>query len=101
MARVDLPILPNMAEPEKGFPLVSFARAGTIATALLLPSSFVATPARALHRERITTTTLTLPAALEPATSSFHWWTQHTLAPRLYHEPLPDGRTIVVWTDAG
>jgi FlgD Ig-like domain len=57
-------------------------------------------PAHALLRERITTTSLTLPAALEPSVSSFHLWTQHVLGPRLYHEPLADGRTMVGWTDA-
>lgn len=60
----------------------------------------LSTPAHALLRERITTTTLTLPATLEPSASSFHLWNQHTLGPRLYHEPLPDGRTMVGWTDA-
>jgi hypothetical protein len=57
-------------------------------------------PAIALLRERITTTTVTLPAALEPATSSFHLWTEHTLGPRLYQAPMADGRTMVGWTDA-
>lgn len=68
------------------------------ATALLLLG--VTPPAQALLRERITTTSVTLPAALEPSVSSFHLWTQHTLGPRLYHEPLADGRTLVGWTDA-
>jgi hypothetical protein len=59
-----------------------------------------AAPAHALLKERITTTTYTLPAALEPAVSSFHLWTKLTLGPRLYHEPMADGRTMVGWTDA-
>ena len=68
--------------------------------AILSITILFATPARALLRERVTTTTLTLPATLEPSVSSFHLWTQHTLGPRLYHEPLADGRTMVGWTDA-
>jgi hypothetical protein len=79
--------------------LTTSARArGLCLTAAL--SFFLAHPAHALLRERITTTTLTLPATLEPSVSSFHLWTQHTLGPRLYHEPMPDGRTMVGWTDA-
>ncbi len=81
-----------MHDPTRGR-LLSFA-----AGAFLLLASAV--PARAVLRERITTTAVTLPAALEPSVSSFHLWTQHTLGPRLYHEPLADSRTFVGWTDA-
>ena len=50
--------------------------------------------------ERITTTTLMLPANLEP--NRFNWctWGSCNLSPRLYHAPLADGRTLVGWTDA-
>jgi len=69
------------------------------ATALLILAT-AASPAKALLEERIATTTVTLPAALEPAVSSYHLWTQYTLGPRLYHAPMVDGRTMVGWTDA-
>jgi len=72
-----------------------------LATLLAAALSFAhVVPARAVLRERITTTSVTLPAALEPATSSFHLWTMHTLGPRLYPAPRADGRTLVGWTDA-
>jgi hypothetical protein len=67
-----------------------------LAAALLI----TAAPAHAVLRERITTTSVTLPAALEPAVSSFHLWTMYTLGPRLYQAPRSDGRTLVGWTDA-
>jgi hypothetical protein len=75
-------------------------RAVFTAAAILLLLVAATSPANALLRERITTTTVTLPAALEPSVSSFHLWTQYTLGPRLYHEPMADGRTMVGWTDA-
>src|SRR4051794_10694879 len=85
----------------KGILLTRSLRAGLAApaAAFLLLFCF-ADRASALLRERITTTTLTLPAALEPGTSAWHLWTMHTLGPRLYHEPLADGRTLLGWTDA-
>jgi hypothetical protein len=78
---------------------MTFLSARTLAGCLLLIASFAPVAGAAL-RERITTTSFTLPAALEPSVSSFHLWTKHTLGPRLYHEALPDGRTMVGWTDA-
>jgi len=81
--------------------LPAFARARWLRIAFTLSTAIAcAPPAHALLKERIATTTLTLPAALEPSVSSFHLWTQYTLGPRLYHEPLADGRTMVGWTDA-
>lgn len=85
------------APPRKGILLSRSIRAGL--AALLLLCSFAA-PAHAVLRERITTTTLTLPAALEPAVSAWHLYTMLTLGPRLYHEPLADGRTMIGWTDS-
>jgi hypothetical protein len=48
----------------------------------------------------ITKATVTLPHPL--ATESGNWciWGGCTLSPRLYHEPLNDGRTLVGWTDS-
>jgi hypothetical protein len=73
------------------------ARASVFLTCVAVLAS---SPSHALLKERITTTTYTLPVALEPSISSFHLWTQHSLGPRLYHEALPDGRTMLGWTDA-
>jgi hypothetical protein len=48
----------------------------------------------------VTEVTLTLPQPL--ATTSGNWctWGWCSLSPRLYHEPLSDGRTLVGWTDS-
>jgi hypothetical protein len=50
-------------------------------------------------KSRVSKVTVTLPQSL--ATSP-NWctWGWCTLSPRLYHEPLSDGRTMVGWTDA-
>jgi hypothetical protein len=49
---------------------------------------------------RITTTTITLPEALEGATGNFCTWSFCTISPRLYQAPMADGRTLIGWTDA-
>jgi hypothetical protein len=77
-----------------------FAHASVSSLILVVMLGAPASPAHALLRERIATTSLTLPASLEPSIFSFHLWTQHVLGPRLYHEPLADGRTLVGWTDS-
>jgi hypothetical protein len=48
---------------------------------------------------RITTTTITLPEALEGATGNFCTWNFCTIGPRLYQAPMADGRTLIGWTD--
>ena len=48
----------------------------------------------------VTQTGFTLPQPLQGGQSSFCTWDWCTLSPRLYHEPLADGRTLVGWTDA-
>jgi hypothetical protein len=55
------------------------------------------TPAPSL-KSMVTKFTLTLP---QPLAISYNWctWGGCTLSPRLYHEPLNDGRTMVGWTD--
>jgi hypothetical protein len=50
--------------------------------------------------EYITRTPLTLPQPLADATSSWCTWGGCQVGPRLYHAPLPDGRTLVGWTDS-
>ena len=61
----------------------------------LLPGAASATIA-----QRITTTTITLPQALEGATANFCTWGFCTgFSPRLYQAPMVDGRTLVGWTD--
>jgi hypothetical protein len=50
---------------------------------------------------RITTTTITLPAALEAATDNFCTWGFCTgFSPRLYQAPMTNGSTLIGWTDA-
>ncbi len=44
--------------------------------------------------------TVTLPHPLAPASGNWCTWGGCTVSPRLYHEPLNDGRTLVGWTDA-
>jgi len=51
--------------------------------------------------DHITQATLTLPQPLAASTGSWCTWGTCTLPPRLYHEPLPDGRTLLGWTDSG
>jgi hypothetical protein len=50
--------------------------------------------------EYLTRTVLTLPQPLADATSSWCTWGGCQLGPRLYHASLPDGRTLVGWTDS-
>ena len=47
----------------------------------------------------ITKTTITLPHLLAAPSSSFCTWGWCALGPRLYHEPLPDDRTLLGWSD--
>lgn len=51
-------------------------------------------------KELITEVTVALPHPLAEATGSFCTWGGCSLSPRLYHEPLADGRTFVGWTDS-
>jgi len=44
--------------------------------------------------------TVTLPQPLAGASSNWCTWGFCSLSPRLYHEPLSDGRTLVGWTDS-
>jgi hypothetical protein len=48
---------------------------------------------------RITTTTLTLPQALEADASSWCTWGMCSIGPRLYLAPRSDGTFLVGWTD--
>jgi hypothetical protein len=50
--------------------------------------------------EYLTLTTLSLPQPLADTTSSWCTWGGCLLGPRLYHAPLPDGRTLLGWTDS-
>ncbi len=52
-------------------------------------------------KPKVTRFALTLPQPLEPGVNSFCTWEWCTLSPRLYHEPLANGSTLVGWTDAG
>jgi hypothetical protein len=51
-------------------------------------------------KARITKTTLSLPHPLEGPVASWCTWGWCTISPRLYQEPLDDGRTLVGWTDS-
>jgi hypothetical protein len=48
----------------------------------------------------ISRVTVTLPHPLSGAVSSWCTWGGCTISPRLYHEPLADGRALVGWTDS-
>lgn len=48
----------------------------------------------------VTEVTLTLPQPLAARSGNWCTWGWCSLSPRLYHEPLNDGRTLVGWTDA-
>ncbi len=57
--------------------------------------------ASATIAQRTTTTTITLPQALEAASNNFCVWGYCTnFSPRLYQAPMADGRTLIGWTDA-
>lgn len=45
-------------------------------------------------------TSLTLPQPLAAATGNWCTWGSCSLSPRLYHEPLSNGHTLVGWTDS-
>ncbi|MCB0167311.1 MAG: hypothetical protein KDI79_23985 [Anaerolineae bacterium] len=48
----------------------------------------------------ISETTISLPKPLADESANFCTWGHCSLSPRLYHEPLADGRTLLGWTDA-
>jgi hypothetical protein len=48
----------------------------------------------------VTEVTLTLPQPLAATSGNWCTWGGCSLSPRLYHEPLSDGRTLVGWTDS-
>lgn len=47
----------------------------------------------------ITVTDITLPASLEGTAGSWCTWGGCSIGPRLYHSPLPNGNTLIGWTD--
>lgn len=48
----------------------------------------------------ISETTIPLPKPLADSSANFCTWEHCTISPRLYHEPLTDGRSLLGWTDA-
>lgn len=48
----------------------------------------------------ITDVSVTLPQPLASTSSNWCVWSGCTVSPRLYHEPLNDGRTLIGWTDS-
>jgi hypothetical protein len=50
-------------------------------------------------KNQVTKMSVTLPQPLGSMQSSWCTWTWCSITPRLYHEPLADGRTLVGWTD--
>ncbi|MCP4424023.1 MAG: hypothetical protein GY803_06000 [Chloroflexi bacterium] len=48
----------------------------------------------------VTNIIVALPQPLSGTSGNWCTWGYCTLSPRLYHEPLNDGRTLVGWTDA-
>jgi hypothetical protein len=73
------------------------ATASGSAYTIYLP--FVSRPLPSL-KSLITEVSLHLPQPLAAATHSWCTWGGCSLSPRLYHEPLADGRTLVGWTDS-
>lgn len=73
-------------------------QAGPAANALYLPM---------LHRplvnfrDMVRETSVTLPQPLAASSANWCTWGYCSLSPRLYHEPLSDGRLLVGWTDSG
>lgn len=51
-------------------------------------------------KDLVTRMAVTLPQPLGEMQSSWCTWSWCSLTPRLYHEPLADGRTLVGWTDS-
>jgi hypothetical protein len=51
-------------------------------------------------KDQVTRMPVTLPQPLGNLQSSWCTWSWCSITPRLYHEPLADGRTLVGWTDA-
>lgn len=47
----------------------------------------------------VTVTDVTLPASLEGTAGSWCTWGGCSIGPRLYHSPLPNGGTLIGWTD--
>ncbi len=68
-----------------------------LTTTLYLPLVYKAPPTL---KDRVSRTSVSLPHPLAPATGSFCTWDWCTISPRLYHEPLADGRTLLGWTDS-
>src|SRR3990172_2837293 len=51
-------------------------------------------------KDLVTKITLTLPQPLAAPGGNWCTWGYCSLSPRLYHEPLGDGRALVGWTDS-
>lgn len=60
---------------------------------------FVSKPVPNL-KSLVTEVTLTLPRPLAATSGNWCTWGWCSLSPRLYHEPLSDGHTLVGWTDS-
>ncbi len=68
-----------------------------VSTATYLPIVFK--PVATL-KSQVTKISIALPHQLAEASGNWCTWGYCSLSPRLYHEPLSDGRTLVGWTDS-
>lgn len=89
--------LGSITQMERGVIRSTTALSFTAAFTTYLPS--VLAPPSDL-KNLVTQTIFTLPQPLQSRQESFCTWDWCTLSPRLYHEPLVDGRTLIGWTDA-
>ncbi len=77
-----------------------YASASLSSTASLTAYLPIASKPVADLKSLVSRVTVTLPHPLSAANSSWCTWGWCTVSPRLYHEPLADGRTLVGWTDS-
>jgi hypothetical protein len=77
-------------------PLLKTAVTTTSPDNLYLP--LIARPITSLAAQ-ISVTTINLPVPLAGTAGSWCTWGGCAIGPRLYHAPLPDGSTLIGWTD--
>ncbi|MBI5300704.1 MAG: hypothetical protein HY868_01100 [Chloroflexi bacterium] len=98
-----LPITPKdvwagISTMASGDRAMSLARAPNATAYYFLP--FIQGGIGGTLKPKITHIVVTLPQLLEANIGSFCTWGGCAIGPRLYHEPLANGNTLVGWTDA-
>lgn len=82
----------------QAFGEMGLGRPDQAAIALYLPLITTGTPD---IKSVISVSSVTLPQPLANSSGNWCTWGYCTISPRLYHEPLSDGRVLVGWTDSG